>query len=918
MMKAMKTKHLLPFTLAVVALLPAPLVSYGQDRSQAIVNEQFMGMTLYNIFEELGYKYSLEFDYHEDDIPNTLLSAQFFRDIPINEVLSQLLASYDVAFVVQASGNVVIRKKGVQLIKTYTASAFDFTLRGKIIDKVSGETLPFATVYSLANQKGATTNVDGHFALLNCPTDTSTLMLQYLGYKTKQVKLNPEMISNGQVVLTMESMTTQLAEVVISDQKEHMVKASTGISTISVSPAQLSTLPSLGEKDIFRSLQLLPGISGTNETSSGLFVRGGTPDQNLVLFDGFTVYHVDHFYGFFSAFNANAVKDVQFYKGGYDARFGGRLSSVVSLTGKNGNNNKAAGNIGISALSVNGSLELPFAKGKGSLFVAGRRSYTDIIQSGLFQNIFDIFEEENTGNTQGGAGGFGGPGGRGFGQTQTEPTFHFYDLNTKLTYRPTNRDILSLSFYNGQDKLDNSNSFNSSQFGGFGGFGGGGGDDLAFDNSTTDINDWGNVGASLKWSRQWSDRFFTNAVASYSRYFTDRDRFTSTEVTRADSTFTIRTGVLEDNTVDDYTFRLDNELLLNDQHTLEFGAQYTLNEVDYFQLQNDTVTVLDRQDEGTTLAAYLQDTWQPVPTLSITPGVRVTHYSGTGQTYVEPRIAATYQINDRFKAKAAWGQYNQFVTRVVREDISQGSRDFWLMANDDLNPVSSATHYIAGVSYETDAFLFDVEAYYKDMTGLSEYTLRFANNFRAQQTEVSELFFEGTGFAQGIEFLVQKKFGEYTGWVSYTLSEVTHEFPGLSDAPFPALHDQTHEFKLVNSVRLGKWTFAGTWVYATGKPYTRPVGFYEVTLLDGSTSSYVSVGEKNVYRLPAYHRMDVSATYAWPWGRKANAELGLSVFNLYNNTNVWYKTFDIIEGTVVETDVNTIGFTPNLFFNIKF
>jgi len=909
----MRMKHSLPYWLTLTALWLLPMALQAQDRSQTIVNEQFMGLTLYNIFDELALKYGLEFDYHEEDIPNTLLSAQFFRNKSIQEVLQSLLASYDVAFVVQASGNVVIRKKGVELVKTYTASVFDFTLRGKIIDKVSGETLPFATVYCPGSGKGATTNVDGHFSLLNTPTDTSTLVLQYLGYKSKQIKLNPDMLSNNEVVLTMKAMTTQLAEVVISDQKEHMVKASGGISTISVSPAQLSTLPSLGEKDIFRSLQLLPGISGTNETSSGLFVRGGTPDQNLVLFDGFTVYHVDHFYGFFSAFNANAVKDVQFYKGGYDARFGGRLSSVVSLTGKNGNNNKASGNIGISALSVNGSLELPFANSKGSLFLAGRRSYTDIIQSGLFQNIFDIFDNENEGNGLGGRGGPGG--GPAFGQTETEPTFHFYDLNAKLTFRPSNRDILSLSFYNGQDKLDNSNSFNSNQFGGFGGFGGG---DLAFDNSTTDINDWGNVGSSLKWSRQWNERFFTNAVASYSRYFTDRDRFTNTDITRADSSFTVITGVLEDNTVDDYSFRLDNEFLLNDRHKVEFGAQYTFNRVDYFQLQNDTVTVLDRQDEGTTLAAYVQDTWQPMPRLSITPGIRVAYYSGTEETYIEPRVAATYQINDRLKAKAAWGQYNQFVTRVVREDLSQGSRDFWLLANNDLNPVSSATHYIAGLSYETDAFLFDVEAYYKDMAGLSEYTLRFANNLNAREIEVSELFYEGTGYARGIELLLQKKFGEYTGWIGYTLSEVTHEFDGLSDEPYPALHDQTHEFKLVNSVRLGKWTLAGTWVYATGKPYTRPVGFNEVTLLDGSTTSYVSVGEKNAYRLPAYHRMDVSATYGWDWGRNAKAELGLSVFNLYNNTNVWYKTFDIIEGTVVETDVNTIGFTPNLFFNIKF
>ena len=899
------------FTLFIL-MVYAISYSQAQDYSRMTINEQFVDKTLYSIFARLGLKYDVQFDFDEEDVPNDLISRGFFNNVPLIEVLNTLLAPYDVDIVIEPGGNIVITKKEArEPEKTHDPTRFNFTLHGKLIDDASGESLPFATVYVKSTGKGVTTNVDGHFTLLNTPTDTSTIVVQYLGYATREVKLTPEMLEEDLALITLESMTRQLQEVVISDMREHMVKASGKISSFSVSPAQLSSLPSLGEKDIFRSLQMLPGISGTNETSSGLYVRGGTPDQNLVLFDGFTVYHVDHFYGFFSAFNANAVKDVQLYKGGFESKYGGRLSSVVVLTGKNGNANRISGNVGLSALSFNGSLEVPFAGSNGSLFLSVRRSYTDVIRSGLYNDIFDLYQEEETNNTQAGPGGRGG----GFAQVENEPAFYFYDLNAKLTYRPSSKDVLSFSIYNGQDKLDNSNEFNSSQFGG--GFPGGGGNG-GFSNSTTDLNDWGNVGTSLRWGRQWNDRLFSNAVVSYSRYFTDRDRYTNAEITREDSTFTIRNGTVEDNEVIDYTFRLDNEYLLNSQHTLEFGMQLTYNEVDYNQIQNDTVTVLDRSDQGTVAATYVQDTWRPTERLNITPGLRVTFYSETDEIYVEPRISVSYQVTPRLKAKAAWGQYYQFVTRVVREDISQGSRDFWLLSNDDLNPVSSAVHYIAGFSYETDAFLFDIEGYYKDMTGLSEYTLRFSNNFQARSTEVDELFYEGTGYSRGVEFLLQKKFGKYTGWLGYTLSEVIHEFPELSDEPFPALHDQTHEFKIVNSLRLGKWTLAGTWVYATGKPYTSPIGFYDITLLDGNTNSYVSVGEKNGFRLPDYHRMDLSMTYGWDWGSRVKAELGLSVFNLYDNTNIWYKTFDIIEDDLVVTDVNTIGFTPNLFANIKF
>jgi len=882
-----------------------------------------MGRSLHGILRDISVKYKVLFDYDEAELPNKLVPGKIFMKKPLSYVLDDLLKDYNLQYKVTSEGTIFIRRNTASIDAIITEefhldaepTRFGFTLRGRVIDKNSGETLPFATVFEEGTTNATTTNVDGNFSLMDLATDTSTITIQYMGYQTKTIKLYPELVGLNTTVFELSSNATQLQEIVILDKKEHMIKASSEISKISLSPAQLSGLPSLGEKDIFRSLQMLPGVSGTNETSSGLFVRGGTPDQNLILFDGFTVYHVDHFYGFFSAFNANAVKDIQFHKGGFEAAFGGRLSSVVELTGKNGNTNQLAGNVGISALSANGSLEAPFADGKGSFFISARRSYTDIIRSGLYNNIFDLFNEGSEENQGiGGPGGPGGPGGQrgGFGQTQNEPAFYFYDLNGKVTYRPSDRDVLSFSIYNGEDNLDNSNDFDSNQLGIFGDDGGG------FNNNTIDLNSWGNVGTSFKWSRQWGDRLYTNTVLSYSNYFTDRERYSETEVSRQDTTFNIRTGIFEDNDVIDATLRIDNEYALNQQHNIGFGLQATHNQVQYLQLQNDTTTVLDRDDGGQTYAVYVQDTWEPNDALTIKPGIRATYYSETEQYYVEPRLSLSYQVAPEFKVKAAWGQFNQYVTRVVREDISQGSRDFWLLSNDEINPVSNATHYIAGLSYETDAFLFDVEGYYKDLNGLSEYTLRLTNNFFAQSTEVSELFYEGTGYSRGLEFLAQKKFGAYTGWISYTLSETIHEFPELSDEPYPALHDQTHEFKSVNSWRVGPWTLSGTWVYATGRPFTSPIGGYELTLLDGTDNSYITIGEKNGFRLPAYHRMDVSATYGWNWGPRAKAELGMSVFNLYNNTNIWYKTFEVIEDEIVVTDVNTIGFTPNIFFNISF
>lgn len=887
--------------------------AFGQSVWNKGVTKEYYGKFLYNILNDFEEHYGIHFDYDTEELQNQRIPRKVFRDVPLSIAIEELLNPFEIQFKIMGSNRVLIRKSLDEIEALTEPTRSNFKLQGVIVEESTGESLPFATVTITGTTNGAISNIDGYFTLNDVPSDTISLTVQYIGYQTRDFKLYPQLFEKGgRIPIPMHPITTELEEVIVSEKREHMMRASEKVSMVSISPKQLDGLPSLGEKDIFRSMQLLPGISGTNETSSGLYVRGGTPDQNLVLFDGFNVYHVDHFYGFFSAFNANAVKSVQLYKGGFDAKYGGRISSVVNLTGKDGNQYKPSGSFGISALSVNGSYEAPFAKGKGTAFVALRRSYTDLIRSGIYNNINGLFEDEED-QLQAPRGGRG-PGGGRFAQVQNEPDFYFYDLNAKVSFRPNDNDILEFSVYNGQDKLDNSNEFSSDQLGGR--FGGGGGEN-SFSNETIDETGWGNIGASLKWGRQWSDKLFSNNILSFSNYFSNRERFNISDITTADSSFTARNGSLENNDVRDFSAKSQWEYMLDEKHELGFGAEVLYSDIDYLLVQNDTTNILDREDQGITLSTYAQDTWSPFTGFTITPGLRLNYYNNTNKVYVEPRLSFGYNFTEKLKLKGAWGKYNQFVTRVVREDVSQGNRDFWLLANNDQNPVSSATHYILGGSYETESLLFDVEAYHKDLTGLSEYTLRFSNNVRARSTEVSELFYEGNGYSQGVEFLAQKKFGKHTGWLSYTLSQTIYNFPDLSDTSFPALHDQTHEFKLVESLRLKNWTLGATWVYATGKPYTEPLGSYDVTLLDGSTNTYLSISDKNGQRLPDYHRLDLSLTHNFNWG-KGKAQIGASIFNLYNNTNVWYKTYDFIDEDLIETDITTLGFTPNLFFNIKF
>lgn len=780
-------------------------------------------------------------------------------------------------------------------------------IKGYILDRRSGEKLPYANVTVKGYPVGTSTDAEGYFILINPPEGADTLEVFYIGYKSRIIPLQdkdlakPLIIELNQAVLQTEAITVTAEDYQIWQKSDEVGK-------VTFSPHQISSLPSMGEVDIFRTLQLLPGISGASDGSAGLYVRGGTPDQNLIILDGMTVYHVDHFFGMFSAFNSDAIKDVQVYKSGFPAKYGGRLSSVVELTGKNGNLNDISLGMGINLLSVNGLLEIPLFNGKGAWIVSARRSYTDIIQSGTYNSLFDFITDEEATRTVGG-GGFRG----GFQQEEIRPEFYFYDINSKLSYSPSRKDHVSLSLYNGRDKMNDSEELGGMNFRGL--------DSVATEASGTrgrdEITDWGNIAASLKWSRRWHDTFTSNILVAASSYYSDHE--TGLDFTFNNDSSSIFRGARnfnqkEDNEIHDLTARIDNEWYLGSSHRLGFGLMLTYTNTDYVASFNDTLNILDYQNESSQFALYLQDKWKISQPLDITLGVRGTHYSQTGYFYLEPRLSAKYAFFNVLSLRASTGYYNQFIHRIVNEDVLEGSRDFWLVADDNLKP-ESATHYSLGIAYETPVYLIEVESYYKDMTDLLEFSRRFRTG-----ADFGGVFFVGDGIAKGIEFLVQKKNGAFNGWIGYTLGNIEYSFPNLNNgASFLASHNRTHELKCVGTYSWKRWNFSTTFIFGSGQPYTAPVGQYELDLLGDNSLSYIHVGEKNGQQLPDYHRMDVSISYRLndPAVSRWKTEAGLSIFNLYNHKNVWYRKYDLEVSPILVSDVTMLGFTPTVFLKLK-
>ncbi|MBE9598367.1 TonB-dependent receptor [Pedobacter sp. MC2016-24] len=793
------------------------------------------------------------------------------------------------------------------------ARQIPFNITGRVIDRSSGESLPSAHVQLRHLNISTSTNADGYFTLINVPADTCRLDINFSGYQQDTYYLNAENIKK-EIVIGLFPAVRALNEVVITDKRAEGLMSTNKrrVSVLQISPSKLEELPNIGEKDILRSFQLMPGISASNESSSGAYVRGGTPDQNLVLFDGFTVYQVDHLYGFFSAFNSNAVKDVTMYKGGFSAKYGGRLSSVTDIVGKEGNSKETNIAGDLSLLSANVFVEKPI-NDKSTLLLAYRRSY----QGPLYDKIFNKFNSSSATTAAGGNrpanAGTGGPpggGGGGFGgnaASVSTPASYFYDLNAKYTYAPDDQNRFSWSIYQGNDNLDNSRTLtlpaaiNS-------------GRDISMSDKTT----YGNLGSSLKWSSRWNSKLYSNTLLSYSTYHSDRDNSTKLTVQDDDGNDQeISTGTFEKNNLKDFSLKSDWEYQLGGQFKALFGAFGSRQNVSYESSQNDTSKLIDQHTKALILGGYGELEADLTTQLQVKAGLRETWYDQTRKTYLEPRFSATYAVTDKFTLKASTGKFYQFTNRVLREDILSGSRDFWVLSNGDAIPVSAAVHYIGGFSYETGQFLFDVESYYKKLDNLSEYAQRLTGNRRGGTVSLEEHFYNGSGYAKGIELMLQKTRGRYTGWISYTLAEATNNFAAYG-GEFAASQDTRHEFKTVNLYHYGKWTFSATWIFATGKPYTAPLTSYTIDDYTGTAKTFLTISDKNALRMPAYHRLDASITYDLiKVDSRKTGSIGFSLFNIYNRANVWYKQYNVVNNQVVTSNVNYLGLTPNLTLSLR-
>ena len=760
------------------------------------------------------------------------------------------------------------------------ASFAQHTVSGTVTDNASGETLIGATILDTRSGKGTTTNANGRFTL-TLKDDSAMLRITFVGY---------EPIYDTIVLTTNHSRnyrlksSIQLQEVTITAQRINS-RESAQMSALEMPVEQLKAVPVLfGEADILKAIQLLPGVQSGNEGTGGMYVRGGGPDENLFLLDGVPLYNVNHRGGFFSAFNADAVKNVTLYKGSFPARFGGRLSSVLDVTTNNGNDKEIHGNASIGLISTKIAVEGPIIPEKTTFSLSARRTYADLLLRPLVARMaLDVD-----------------------GKTKLNAGYHFYDINAKAVHTFSDKSRLYATFYAGNDDANIRVRTESS---------------LQEDQYLSYVNIWGNLVGGLRWNHVLGPRLFMNLSSSYTQY-------TNTMDVGIETIATLNDGSEQVSTIDgdylssirDLTGRIDFAFTPNTNHDIQFGTYLTHHwirpsvasaSIDYYdQIQMNEAWQMDTNIQDALVLAndwvvFAEDDWNINDLLKVNYGLHFSGFQVESSFYpsIQPRLSARLLLGENLSFKAGYAYMSQYMHLLSTTSVSMPT-DLWVPSTDRIQPMN-AHQLAASICYDIPLVAeLSLEGYYKRMSNLIEYKDGMTAFGTSQGWE--DLVCMGDGWTYGVEFLAQRNFGEFTGWIAYTWSRTTHLFDREGQVlnngnPFPAKYDRRHDFSIVLNYKFSeRFDVSATWVFCTGNTATLAMQRYPRASDDpddynSGRHSLSHVSSRNNYRMPNYHRADISAnfhrtfktrlTLANGQPRKIRRTINVSVYNLYNHAN---------------------------------
>lgn len=790
-----------------------------------------------------------------------------------------------------------------------------FTVSGYIRESGSQEQLIGVNVYLPNTTTGTTSNTYGFYSITLLAADSVTLAFSFVGYgsETRTLKLR----SNVELNISLAAIGRQLNEVIVSGKREtDKVSQTAQMSRIDIPVQQIKKIPAFfGEKDVLRVLQLMPGVQKGSEGQTGIYVRGGGPDQNLIILDDAPVYNVSHLFGFFSVFNGDALKSVELTKGGFPARFGGRLSSVVELNMKEGNKEKLHGEGGGGLIASRLTLEGPLkfrkdSTAKSSFLISGRRTYLDLLAR-------PFIAAQTEGNAMGG--------------------YYFYDLNAKINYDFGQKDKLYASGYFGKDQFFARETTDNSSF-------------------KTGLN-WGNATATLRWNHLFSEKLFANASLIFSNYRFNISADQSDTFRGQTDEFSLRYG----SGIRDVGLKYDVDYFPNPRHSFRFGAAITAHRFtpSAVVVKNSDVNLYKKEIEALNnmeAGLYVEDTWKPTHWLRMNGGFRVSLFQSDNQTYIrpEPRLSAALMLRPDFSFKASYALMNQYVHLLSNTGIGLPT-DLWVPTTAKIKPQQSS-QVAAGFAkdFNEKGLSLTIEGYYKTMNNIVNYKegasfLLIDDPENSSKASWEDNITAGKGWSYGAEVLLQKKTGRLSGWIGYTLSWTQWQFDELNfGEKFYPRYDRRHDVSVVGIYEISpRITLSGTWVYGTGNALTLPQSYYSAfphSPIPGvkyesnkQTLSYNPIGfgrqvsdfgPKNSFRAEPYHRFDLSLQFHKK-KRYHERTWELSVYNLYNRRNPFFYNsvsrteYDKTTGRPISTErtlqrISIFPIVPTLSYNFKF
>jgi|WetSurMetagenome_2_1015567.scaffolds.fasta_scaffold06212_1 hypothetical protein len=727
-----------------------------------------------------------------------------------------------------------------------------YSINGYVEDAETGERLIGANIFDSISKNGCNTNSYGYFAL-KCQDVSVNLIISYIGYKT--LRSDFSLSSDTTLKILLNSETYILNEIVVDDRKR--LFENTHMSTLTLPISTINKIPMLmGETDILKILHSFPGVKTGTEGTNGLYIRGGGPDQNLILLDGVLVYNPDHLFGFVSIFNSDAIKNVTLITGGFPAQYGGRLSSVVDIRMKEGNNKEFHGEGTLGLISSKISLEGPLKNEKTSYLISVRRSWIDLFTRTVLKN-------------------------------KELPYYFFYDFTTKINHVFSSKSRLYLSVYTGKDYISSLKTTSEFQNAG-----------IKYSSEQKQYYGWGNKTVVLRWNYVFNNRIFSNYSISFSNYkYFDNRLINNSQILQATGAITNYKYKSEFSSgIKDIAFNVDFDYQPFTGHNVKFGfgsIYHTFTPFAHISLiDTSNYNILSNKNIYKQVALepslYIEDEMKLLSRLKIEAGFHLSMFLVGNKKYssFEPRISGRYLLTDRWAFKFAYSKMKQYIHLLTSSRITFPT-DLWVPSTDKVNPQMSNQIALGSIFNFNENFELSVETYYKSMKGLIEYSE--GSSFLDPGDWESKIEKGGIGRAYGLEFMLKKNSGNTTGWIAYSLSKTERKFDNINSGRwFPYKYDRRHDIDIVVKQKLNDRIDAGlTWEFSSGNLVTLITDVYDSYIIVGPQKDIQYFVNRNNYRLPSYHRLDIGISFH-KQKKSINRTWNISVYNAYNHKNAFF------------------------------